>query len=405
MNNIDKIKNYIKLIKEFTLNFYGGASGSTLICELLIYKSKNLKTKKQSLIKSIQSYHPAFNKCNDLIELNHFSKNLKNDIEKIIKVDRKTIIFLKHSMLYHLWFGSFVNCQYLRNLYRKKLIFFQKKQDFLDLNAARAAVELNKLYLLSVWLKKKKISKLDSDFSKVFLNYLKINSHENFSDLGVSQPSMVNLVQNKKIIVIGPAQDDEIQSLKTFNKYDISVGANYISGRDMKLNISYYSGLIKKKINPAILVNSFKDLDFACIVPPYLNMLKLNPILSLKVRDFEEDLLILMLIFKSRPNLIQDIILDLLKYNPKKIYLCGISFFLGKKVYREKSYAKYIDDERKKNGALKTLRTHDAFANFMFLKNVWMNGLIEVSKDVEKIISMTEFEFSEKLDNLPVADF
>ena len=78
MNNIDKIKNYIKLIKEFTLNFYGGASGSTLICELLIYKSKNLKTKKQSLIKSIQSYHPAFNKCNDLIELNHFSKNLKN---------------------------------------------------------------------------------------------------------------------------------------------------------------------------------------------------------------------------------------------------------------------------------------------------------------------------------------
>ena len=156
MINIDKIKNYIKLIREIILNFYGGTSVAALICEILIYKSKKIKTKKQSLIKSIQSFHPVFNKCNDLIRLNHFSKNLKNDIEKNIKTDRRTIIFLKHSMLYHLWFGSFVNCQYLRNLYRKKLIFFQQQQDFLDLNAARAAVELNKRYLLSTWLKKKK---------------------------------------------------------------------------------------------------------------------------------------------------------------------------------------------------------------------------------------------------------
>ena len=405
MINIDKIKNYIKLIREIILNFYGGTSVAALICEILIYKSKNIKTKKQSLIKSIQSFHPVFNKCNDLIRLNHFSKNLKNDIEKNIKTDRRTIIFLKHSMLYHLWFGSFVNCQYLRNLYRKKLIFFQKQQDFLDLNAARAAVELNKRYLLSTWLKKKKISKLDNNFSKVFLNYLKFSSHESFSDLELPKTSMVDLVHNKKIIIIGPAPDDEIQSLEILNEYDISVGANYVSGRDMKFNISYYGALIKRKIDPAILVNSFKDLDFACIVSPYLDMLKLNPIQSLKVRSFEEDLLTLMLIFKSRPNMIQDIVLDLLKHNPKKIYLCGINFFLGKKIYREKSYAKFVNDERKKKGALKTLRTHDVFANFMFLKNIWMNGLIEVSKDVEKIISISELEFSQKLDDLSEIDF
>ena len=89
---------------------------------------------------------------------------------------------------------------------------------------------------------------------------------------------MVDLVHNKKIIIIGPAPDDEIQSLEILNEYDISVGANYVSGRDMKFNISYYGALIKRKIDPAILVNSFKDLDFACIVSPYLDMLKLNPI-------------------------------------------------------------------------------------------------------------------------------
>ena len=405
MINIDKIKNYIKLIREIILNFYGGTSVAALICEILIYKSKKIKTKKQSLIKSIQSFHPVFNKCNDLIELNHFSKNLKNDIEKNIKTDRRTIIFLKHSMLYHLWFGSFVNCQYLRNLYRKKLIFFQQQQDFLDLNAARAAVELNKRYLLSTWLKKKKISKLDNNFSKVFLNYLKFSSHESFSDLELSQPSMVDLVQNKKIIIIGPAPDDEVQSLEILNKYDISVGANYVSGRDTKFNISYYGGGLLNIVDPTIVVNSLKDLDFACIVSPYLDMLKFDPIQSLKVRSFEEDLLTLMLIFKSRPNMIQDIILDLLKHNPKKIYLCGINFFLGKKIYREKSYTKFLDDKRKKNGVLTTLRAHDPFANFAFLKNLWTNGLIEVSEDLKSVISLTENEFSKKLDNLSITDF
>ena len=112
-----------------------------------------------------------------------------------------------------------------------------------------------------------------------------------------------------------------------------------------------------------------------------------------------------MLIFKSRPNLMQDIILDLLKHNPKKIYLCGTNFFLGKKTYREKSFTKFIKNERKKDGVLKTLRAHDPFANFAFLKNVWTNGLIEVSDDLKNVISLTESEFSKKLDNLSITDF
>ena len=103
--------------------------------------------------------------------------------------------------------------------------------------------------------------------------------------------------------------------------------------------------------------------------------------------------------FKSRPNLIQDIIFDLLKHNQEKfIYVEQI--FLGNKTYRDNSFTKYIDNERKKDGVIKTLRLHDPFANFVFLKNVLTNGLIDVSEDLKSVISLSEEDFSIKLDNL-----
>ena len=215
---------------------------------------------------------------------------------------------------------------------------------------------------------------------------------------------MTNLVKDKKLIVIGPAPDSELNSMSVVNDYDISVGPNYLSGRDYKFNISYYIALTKK-VNIEVLIKSFKDLNFACIASQYYYLIKSNVEKITNVRSFEEDLLSLMFIYKSRPNLIPDIILDLLKHSPKKIYLCGTNFFLGKKTYREKSFTKYIEDDRKKNGVIKTLRAHDPFANFAFLKNVWKNGLIEVSEDVKNVISLSENEFSKRLDEISNTNF
>ena len=55
-----------------------------------------------------------------------------------IKSTWKNIIFLKHSILYHHWFGSLVNSQYLRNLYRKHIITYQEKENYICFSAAQA---------------------------------------------------------------------------------------------------------------------------------------------------------------------------------------------------------------------------------------------------------------------------
>ena len=54
---------------------------------------------------------------------------------------------------------------------------------------------------------------------------------------------------------------------------------------------------------------------------------------------------------------------------------------------------------KKKKSILESLRgAHDPFSNFIILKNIWINGLIDVSKEVEKIISLTEVEYAKKLE-------
>lgn len=397
---IDKINIFIRFVKILLTSFFQGASISSLFCEILMRKSKVINLDKKILIRSIKSYPSITNRLNEFIGLNNFSEDLKNEIEKNIEVDRKTIIFLNHSMLYHLWFGNFINCQYLRKLYRIKLINFQQKNNILDFDAVRAALEVNRLYIVKIWLKKKKISVFDGFLMKNFLDFLKICYRENSKQTEISKSPMLSLVQNKKVIVIGPAPDDRAHTLEKLNEYDVSVSANYVSGISSKSNISYYSGFVKKAGSENV-IKSIKDLDLACIQSQYLNLLKTNFKQNLKIRCFKADSILLMLMFKSEPNLIQNIVFDLLKFKPKKIYLCGINFYTSKETYRNKSYTNFHSIEKKRKPILETIRkVHDPFANFIFLKNFWTNGLIEVSENVEKIISLSEFEYAERLNDL-----
>ena len=208
---LTKIKKYFKFSEEFLINFLTGVSLSGIFCEIIINKSKNDKIKKKFLIKSIKSFQLKSQSDNDLFNLNIFSENLKYEIKRKNNPSSKSIFFLKHLMLYHLWFGSFANCQYVRNLYRENIISYQKNKDILDLNAVRAVIEVNRLKLLKEWIKHKNFSKQDKKLSKIFLNYLKISSNEKLSDLELSKMEMIDLVKDKKVIVIGPAPDDELK--------------------------------------------------------------------------------------------------------------------------------------------------------------------------------------------------
>jgi len=399
----NKIIRFLKLFYDLIFNFYQGVGIKASYVDFLIEfpnkrffrNSQNIKTNKNILINSIKSHNIFFNNSTEFFGINHFSINLKNLLETNLITNWKTIIFLKHSMLYHLWFGSLVNSQYLRNLYRKKLISFQNNQKILNLNAIRAAIEENETLLLYSWIKKKKFSTFDNNVSQIFFDYFKIISKKNQDTSQLSETKMLSLIKNKEIIIIGPAEDEEINSK---DHYDVLVGKNYLARRDEKVHISYYGNFIKLLSNEKIL-ESLNDLKFACLPPEFLNFFNFTPAQSMKVRGIGKDLRTLMFNFRSRPNMIQDIVYDILKYNPKKIYLCGITFYLGNKIYRDKSYFNHFPDDKKKKSIVDNLRYgHDPFSNFNILRNLWINGKIEVSKEVEKVISITEVQYAKKLE-------
>ena len=55
--------------------------------------------------------------------------------------------------------------------------------------------------------------------------------------------------------------------------------------------------------------------------------------------------------------------------------------------------------KKKNKSVIENLRgSHDLFSNFMIIKNLWKNGLIDVSNDVEKLISLSEIEYANKLE-------
>ena len=100
------------------------------------------------------------------------------------------------------------------------------------------------------------------------------------------------------------------------------------------------------------------------------------------------------LLNKYGANNIQNIIYDLLIYRPKKIFLTGITFFIGKKLYKKN----YFPSGRGMSLTAQAIRTHEPFSNFLFIKNLWKREIIEVDKEVADILKLSESKFAIKLD-------
>ena len=85
---------------------------------------------------------------------------------------------------------------------------------------------------------------------------MKISSNDKLSDLELSKMEMIDLIKNKKVIVIGPAPDDELKSDDLYKKFDVSVGPNYIL-TEIEIQYFYYVALIKK-VKADLIYDSFK---------------------------------------------------------------------------------------------------------------------------------------------------
>ena len=170
----------------------------------------------------------------------------------------------------------------------------------------------------------------------------------------------------------------KINEIKKQSKYKV---ISYYNGGSVERN----SRDIEKVI-PSLLFTCFKTKGSFYSLAPIIWRKNYNARVYYNVKNI--------LLNKYGALSIQNIIYDLLMYSPKKIFLTGVTFYLGKKLYKKNYIGPNFPDTIIAQG----LRTHEPFSNFNFIKNLWERGLITADKEVINILKLSELKYALKLD-------
>lgn len=85
---------------------------------------------------------------------------------------------------------------------------------------------------------------------------------------------------------------------------------------------------------------------------------------------------------------------DLLLCEPKALVLSGFSLYIPSEKVHPEGYFSGVDQR----GISASIRTHEPFSNFLFLKNLYTFGLISADSRTSKILSLDPEEYARELD-------
>lgn len=201
-------------------------------------------------------------------------------------------------------------------------------------------------------------------------------------------------LKGKTVAIVGPAGEGG-ESGKEIDEYDVVIKTNFkASSTKMpkeiygeRCDVSYYnSGDPVSKFDEVFSVIS--DLKFACfksgkameLYKDHENIATLRPV----VHNW--------MYFKGAANMLQIILYEVLNSSPSKVKVFCVNFFAGKNLY-SKHY-------RSIGVSGKNLVCHDPWANFSFVKNLWINGRIEVDKITGEVLGLSQEKFTDRLEDL-----
>jgi hypothetical protein len=307
----------------------------------------------------------------------------------------ESITFLKNLSNYFQYFKNFQEYVLIRKCYRKKLIELQVSSKTLNPDALRSCLELDKLDLAEKLILTKKINMFNKKQILEIDNYIclikKINSKKfRKKNNNKDYRKYLNVIHKSPIIVKGPTAKKNF-SFK--QRGEIIVQINEIKKQYKNNVISYYNGGSIERYSGDI-IKTLPTLLFSCFktkgsfYPLIFKVWRKN----YKTRVYHN--LKNILLNKYGAFTIQNIIFDLLIHRPKKIFLTGMTFYLGKKLYEKD----YIGPNVSMAHTVQALRIHEPFSNFLFIKNLYKRGVILVDGKLAKILKLSETKYAIKLD-------
>ena len=219
-------------------------------------------------------------------------------------------------------------------------------------------------------------------------------------------------VEKKKIAIVSPSPSDKKDGyvidntdvvIRTNNKTHYSTDDEFKGSR---CDIGYFNEGRAKHIS----VNGISQwpLDMSWIVGKKSNIpdliLKRLPIDGIDVKYLNTRSLIRIdsILFSGSLNFLPNIIFDLLRHNPKKIFLYHFDMMLTKD--RITGYIPKSRDGSKStrdliNYNLRSFAGHDPITSFLFIKSLWEKGLISGDDYFERVIMMEPKDYMKNLQN------
>lgn len=333
--------------------------------------------------------------------INLLTSTSTNDDSKIFTIKKNYLTFLKKFNLFELNFiynffrlyDSFVIAHFIFDLINHKLISSYKNQNYKNKDISKilnATIYLNDLKTFELILKN---NFNDNNNIYYLINKLIKNKNKYYSNKNNYNNDELNFkkyIKDNKIYILGPNYN-QIEFKEHINEDDICIFTN----------TSKYTNINHKK--SILYINSFKINNFFDKIK--IKVFKFQWICFKSNKDFkkfEKNIQNKLRIQKNvnyvfnhgSPMLIQNIILDLLFYLPKKILLTGIDFYL----FGSASNNDYKNYDKDSKSISKSIREHDIFENKKTIEFLVKNKLIESDDTINQIFEISDYYFCKMLD-------
>lgn len=203
------------------------------------------------------------------------------------------------------------------------------------------------------------------------------NKYLNTSDLQYKE-----IIENKTVAIIGPS-NSLLNQKDQIDNFDIVIRMNqeepleksFADFIGTKMDINYFGGglIHNRKEKVFDFINESK-IKFVCFKND--KTVEDYNLPNVKARQWFE----FPWSFECSHMMIQNILLDLLCFNPKKIKLFNIDFYLGKKKYLSNKYKLGVYSRSP------VFDLHDPYVNYKVVKFLYEKGIIEVDANIEKIL-------------------
>jgi hypothetical protein len=215
--------------------------------------------------------------------------------------------------------------------------------------------------------------------------------------------AFADFVRGKRVAIVGPAPTDE-SAAEEIDQFDLVIRTNY-RGRDTmppaeefgrKIDISYYNYTYTKQVLGDGDNSYLDDLSFAV----FKNEIDIRRYhgrpTTAKFRTMRQ---INDQILNGKSQMVQNIVYDLLHFEPREIKIFKSNFFMSDKRYFS-TYASPTNQSQKAASFWMNFATHDLVTQLNFTRTLLMNGQIICDCKANEILSMSNQEYMQTIQML-----